>query len=184
LGLGETAVVLGVGGIGQILIQILTKAGVRVVAISRSPRSLEIAAGLGAELCLALEASDAGRRVQQLSGGAGAACVFDCVGTAATMQRASECLKRGGQIIVIGEEPEYPAIDSIQIAQRELEIIGARNGSRQDAAETIDLVARRIINPPIAARYPLERLNEAFDLVRSGKAHGRVVVNVNDTDHV
>ncbi len=85
---------------------------------------------------------------------------------------------RGGQIIVIGEEPEHPAIDTIQIAQRELEIIGSRNGSRQDAADAIQWMVDGIIRPPIARRLPLDEINEGLAMVREGRAHGRVVIEI------
>jgi len=50
------------------------------------------------------------------------------VGTANTMKAAADFAARGGRIVVIGEEADYPAIDTIQIAQRELQIVGSRNG--------------------------------------------------------
>jgi len=153
LELGDTVVVLGTGGIGQILIQILRHAGMRVVGLSRSPRSLELAEQVGADLC---------------------------VGFAATMKTAADCVARAGQIVVIGEEAEYAAVDTIQIAQRELEIIGSRNGSMQDAVDAIQWMAQGIIQPPIMERVPLERINDGLQLVRDGSAHGRVVVTIKD----
>ena len=79
---------------------------------------------------------------------------------------------------MIGEEPEFPEIDTIQIAQRELEIIGSRNGSLNDAADAIALMGQGVIAPPIARTFGLDEINEAMNLVRSGNAHGRVVVRV------
>jgi D-arabinose 1-dehydrogenase-like Zn-dependent alcohol dehydrogenase len=175
---GDAVVVLGTGGIGQILIQILKQVGARVVALSRAAKSLELAKGAGADFCLQLNDRDAARQVIDFSGGLGAVCVFECVGLAATMRTAADCLMRGGQIIVIGEEPDFPAIDSIHIAQHELEIIGSRNGSKQDAADAIQWMAQDIIRPPIVRRLPLEEINAGLDFVRSGAAHGRVVVTL------
>src|SRR6185503_907821 len=103
-------------------------------------------------------------------------CVFECVGTARTMKVAAGLARRGGQIIVIGEEPEFPGIDTIQIAQRELEIIGSRNGSVQDALDTLDLMASEVIRPPIAERLTLEQLNEGLDRMRRGEISGRLIV--------
>ncbi|MFN8007215.1 MAG: zinc-binding dehydrogenase [Terriglobia bacterium] len=87
---------------------------------------------------------------------------------------------RGGQIIVIGEEAEFPGIDTIQIAQRELEIIGSRNGSKQDAMDSLMMMSQGIIKPPVVKTFPLEEIREAMDFVRSGKAHGRVVIKIKD----
>jgi propanol-preferring alcohol dehydrogenase len=175
---GDTAVVLGTGGIGQILIQILKHAGARVVGISRSRRSLELAAEAGADLLIRLDDEAGIKTILDFSGGLGATCVFECVGIAATMRTAASCVMRLGQIIVIGEEPDFPEIDTIQIAQREIEILGSRNGSRQDAADAIEWMAQGIIRPPIVERFPLEAINSGLQLVREGAAHGRVVVTI------
>jgi len=176
---GDAVLILGAGGIGQILIQILKHSGARAIALSRSQQSLKIAEELGADLCLTSN-DEAARRIVEYAEGEGVACVFECVGYAGTMKTAAACAKRGGQIIVIGEEAEFPAIDTIQIAQRELEIIGSRNGSKQDAADAIQWMAQGIINPPIAARVSLDNINEGLEKVRHGTAHGRVVVTVRD----
>ncbi len=173
---GDTAVVMGAGGIGLILVQILKAAGARVAVVSRSQQALCIAAEYDADLMLPADTPDVVDRVAEFTFGQGAACVFECVGTAATMGTAAELAARGGQIIVIGEEPEFPAVDTIRIAQRELEIIGSRNGSRQDAADALDMLAVGAMRPPILRHVPLEQINEALDFMRSGQAHGRIVV--------
>ena len=176
----DTAVVLGAGGIGQIMIQILHAAGTRVVAVSRSQESLDLAARSGAALTVRLGSPDAADRIRAFAGSHldGAHCVFDMVGTAETMKAAAAFAMRCGRIVVIGEEPEFPAIETIQIAQRELEIIGARNGGLQDAIDALEMMSAGIINPPIAKHFPLEQINQAMELLRSGKARGRIIINV------
>jgi len=175
---GDVAIVIGAGGIGRLLVQILNANGVRAVAVSRSAQNLRLAEQAGAELTLPLAAPDTAARLSNFTGGEGAACAFDCVGTAATMKLSADVVGRGGQIVVIGEEPEFPEINTIQIAQRELEIIGSRNGSRQDAADAVAMMASGAITPQIVARYPLDQINEALDYVRSGQSHGRVIVDI------
>src|SRR5262249_37649053 len=120
LQVNDVAVVIGAGGIGQMLIGLLHAAGLRVAAVSLSAPSLESARQYGAGLTVRLGASDSAAQVHSFADGEGAHCVFDCVGTSATMQAAASFARRCGQIVVIGEEPEFPAIDTIQIAQREL----------------------------------------------------------------
>ncbi|MCC6492797.1 MAG: alcohol dehydrogenase catalytic domain-containing protein [Pirellulales bacterium] len=175
--LADPVLVLGVGGIGQILIQLLKHAGARVAALSRSQASLQIAARLGAELCLQAGA-EAIPEIIQFADGEGVACAVECVGLGTTMALAAKCTRRGGRIVVVGEEAEFPAVDTIQIAQRELEIVGSRNGSKQDAQDALRWMASGVIQPPIAERVPLDRINDGLDMVRHGRVHGRVVVKV------
>jgi propanol-preferring alcohol dehydrogenase len=178
LTLGDCAMVLGAGGIGLVMIQILKAAGMRVIAASRSPESLRLAQQSGAELAVALGREDSVGRVRDFAGGWGVDCTFDMVGLATTMSFAAQCAARGGQIVVIGEEPEHPPIHSITIAQRELEIIGSRNGGLQDAVDALAMMSAGMIRPHIDRRFPLDELPAAMEHVRSGQTHGRVIIDV------
>jgi 2-desacetyl-2-hydroxyethyl bacteriochlorophyllide A dehydrogenase len=178
LSANDCAVIVGGGGIGQLLIQILKAAGVRVAVIGRSEETLEIARSLGADVAVRSGAEDTIRQIRQLTGGSGVQCVFDCVGIAKTMDESASYVMDGGKIIVIGEEAEFPAIDTVHIAQRELEIIGSRNGSKQDVIDCLDMMNRGLIKPTIVKKFSLDEIGEAIDVVRHGQAHGRVVIEI------
>jgi propanol-preferring alcohol dehydrogenase len=165
---GDSAAVLGVGGIGLIMIQLLKAAGVRVLAVDRSQASFPQARAAGADEVALVEELGPGN----------VDCVFELVGRAETMRTAATLVRRAGTIVVVGEEAEFPAIDTVQIAQRELRIIGSRNGGMQDAREALAKMASGVIRPVIAATVPLENINAALDMVRRGEAVGRVVVRV------
>jgi propanol-preferring alcohol dehydrogenase len=96
------------------------------------------------------------------------------------MKQSAEYVMRGGQIIVIGEEPEFPEIDTIQIAQRELEIIGSRNGTKQDMDDAIKMVAEGIVTPQIDKIFPLDKINDALELMKRGQSAGRIVIVVKE----
>lgn len=176
----DSAVVLGAGGIGLMLVQLLKHAGVKTVALGRSEESLELAADAGADLALSFDDTETFDRICDFcgNGGAGVDCVFELVGRSNTMKAAAEMVARGGRIVVIGEEADHPAIDTIQIAQRELQIIGSRNGGRQDMIDALEFLSEGIIRPHIARSFPLTEINDALELVRNGTVHGRVVINV------
>lgn len=180
LQVGQSAVVLGAGGIGLMLVQLLKRAGVRTIAVSRSAESLHLAQQAGAELALSIESANTAERIRDFVGPGkdGADCIFEMVGRAKTMRAAAEYACRGGRIVVIGEEADHPEIDTIQIAQRELEIIGSRNGGHQDAVDALEMLAAGIIRPHIAATFALDEINEAMSLVRNGDARGRVIVEI------
>jgi 2-desacetyl-2-hydroxyethyl bacteriochlorophyllide A dehydrogenase len=178
LSVNDCAVIVGGGGIGQLLIQLLKAAGVRVAVTGRSDETLEIARSLGADLTVRSGAEDTMRQLRQLTGGSGIQCVFDCVGIAKTMGESASYVMDGGKIIVIGEEAEFPAIDTVHIAQRELEIIGSRNGSKQDVIDCLDMMNRGLIKPTIVKKFSLDEIGEAIDFVRRGQAHGRVVIEI------
>jgi len=172
---GQKALVIGSGGIGVLLVQILKQAGMTVLATDLSEISCALAREAGADF--AMNAGDPGciAEIRRFSEG-GVDCAFDMVGRTATMTAAAASVRNGGKIVVIGEEPESPAQTSIEIAQRELQIIGSRNGGLDDAREALRLLATGVITPHIDGRFKLQDINEALACVRSGRAHGRVIV--------
>ena len=180
LALGDTALVLGAGGVGQILIQILSASGVRVAAADLDAGKRERAGTLGASLAVDPREDGAVAAIVEFSGAVGVQCVFNCVGSSVTMRFAADVVMRCGRIVVIGEEPQDPRIDTIEIAQKELEIIGSRNGTSQDMMDAIRWVESGAVKPVIGARFPLDEVNAAFDCMRRG-ASGRVIVTVKES---
>jgi propanol-preferring alcohol dehydrogenase len=175
LRLGDTAVVIGTGGVGLVLVQLLKAAGLRVVGIDRSKESLRLARELGADMVEKSGLPETTLKIQDFTLGFGAQCVFNCVGTSQSMRESADYVMRCGRIVVIGEERDYPSINTTEIAQRELEIIGSRNGTRQDTVEAIGLLEAGTVKPPIARHFRLEEINDAFDFLRQGTP-GRVIV--------
>jgi propanol-preferring alcohol dehydrogenase len=169
---GQTAAVIGAGGIGTLVLQGLAARKVKATAIDPSEASRDEALKSGAVRAIAPDAATMGADFDR---------VFDLVGTAQSMGLAGKIIRRGGRIVVVGEEPEFPAIDSIAIAQRELEIVGSRNGSRADAEEALRLMAAGVLRPHVARRVPLAEINEALVALRRGDVHGRIVVTFGDT---
>jgi propanol-preferring alcohol dehydrogenase len=175
LGFGDTALVVGAGGVGQVLIQILKASGVRVAAADVDQAKLDKARELGAALTVHARDAQAAQDVADYSETGGAQVVFNCVGTSASMRFSADAVMRCGRIVVIGEEAQDPRIDTTEIAQKELEIIGSRNGTAQDMEDAIRWVESGKVRPQIGARYPLDEINAAFERMRQGVL-GRVVV--------
>ena len=164
---GQRVAVIGAGAIGLILVQLLVAEAQEVHVANRSSMGREIALAEGAAGAFAIDAPAGEGTFDR---------VFDLVGTAASMGLAGRLIRRRGRIVVIGEEPEFPKIDSIALAQREIELVGSRNGGRADSARALALMAAGVIRPRIARRTTLEGLNDALDALRGGAIRGRVVV--------
>ena len=177
LHLGATAVVMGTGGVGLTLVQILKAAGLRVAGVDRSDASLQLAKQMGADVVAKSGEPETAAKIKDFTHGFGALCVFDCVGKSQTIREGADYVMKCGRIVVIGEERDDVSINTTEIAQRELEIIGSRNGTRQDMLEAIDLLAAGIVKPPIARHFPLDEINDAFAFLRKGTL-GRVIIEV------
>lgn len=174
--LGETVVVVGVGGVGSVVTQLAKAAGAYVIAVDRL--AVKVARGLemGADVALNASETDVETEVRELTDGLGADCVIDVVGNEETLTYGVNTLRHGGRLLVVGYTPEIYGLSGRQIAQNELMLIGSRCGRLQDLASAVQLVAEGRIKSIVTDLYPLEKINDALDDLRASKVLGRAVL--------
>ena len=172
----DVVVVIGVGGVGQLVVQLLRGLGAKIVAISRSENKLAISRELGSDIVVRGGDPDLSRKVRSLDSD-GADCVIDCVGSEESMKDSLASVKRCGRIVMVGEEKALLPADTIRIAQDELELVGSRNGTLENMKNGLELLRSGMLKPIISNVYPLHQINTAIETVRKG-ASGRVVVKV------
>ncbi|RXH16948.1 Gfo/Idh/MocA family oxidoreductase [Bradyrhizobium guangzhouense] len=108
IGLGETACVIGLGLIGQIMVRLLRSAGVVVVGIDRIAQRCQEAEAAGAAAC-AIASDDAAQafraRIDHLTSGHGVDCVFITAGSddLELASRSAALLRDRGRIVDIGK---------------------------------------------------------------------------------
>lgn len=175
LSLGETVMIIGIGGVGSALTQLAHQAGARVIAVDRSPAREVWAYENGAHTFLPASA-DIPAAVRELTGGMGADCVIDVVGKEETMTYGLNSLRRGGRMVIVGYTPDHLPLPGKQLAQNELEVIGTRAGRRHDLSTCVRLFAEGRLKSIVRYQYPLEQVNEALDHLRTGEALGRIVL--------
>lgn len=173
---GETVVIIGIGGCGGAAVQVCHMLGARVIAVDNVASKQQWAAELGADAVVLAGDVDVPRAVRDATAGMGAQCVIDAVGNAATIQAGVDALARGGRLIMLGYTQDRYALDPRQVAVNELEILGTRSGGRQCTADAIRMVADPHWKPIVSDVLPIDRVNDALDVVRSAQALGRVVL--------
>lgn len=100
---GQTAVVVGAGGVGQAIILGLKLAGAsRIIAVDLSEERLAIAAELGATDLIRGDAPDRVEQVRALTGGLGADFAFDAIGVPRVTEGMPDYLKAGGAVVLVG----------------------------------------------------------------------------------
>ncbi len=103
---GETAVVIGLGILGQLVTQYLAAAGARrIIAIDTAPNRLELARASGATHTLALDVKDAVEPIRDLTGGWMADVCFDVTGHHAVLSWAVRLVRRLGRLVLVGDTP-------------------------------------------------------------------------------
>ena len=161
---GNTAVVVGSGMIGLLVIQALRWAGAsRIIAIDRVKERLAMARQLGAtdtfELC-----EDTAASVLSLVGGDGADSVFEVVGYGPALNLALSCVRRGGTCTLVGNLQQTTQDFPLQaVVMKEITILGSCC-SRGEYPLCLDLIARGVIQtePMTSAVAPLSEGAEWF----------------------
>lgn len=165
LRLNDTAVVVGAGMIGLLVIQALRAAGCgRVIALDLDAQRLELAARLGADVTLRSDQGDVPAEIFRLSGGRGADLAFEAVGLAATVELATRCLRKGGALTLIGNLSPRADLLLQDVVTRQLTLYGSCASAGEYPA-CLDMIARGRIQvaPLISAVAPLTQGADWFE---------------------
>ncbi|MGW6794189.1 bi-domain-containing oxidoreductase [Streptomyces chartreusis] len=103
--LGEVALVIGLGLIGQLVVQLLTAAGVRVVGVDPDPARCELAERLGAAACGDPESAAVEAAVGELTDGHGVDQVYLAAGGGSNqpVELAARLCRDRGRVVDIGK---------------------------------------------------------------------------------
>ena len=181
---GANVVVFGLGGIGLNVVQGARMAGANmIIGVDLNPGREALARKFGLTHFVNPQTID-GDLVQHLVAltGGGADYSFECVGNTTLMRQALECCHRGwGESIIIGV-----AGAGQEISTRPFQLVtgrvwkgtafgGARG--RTDVPRIVDwyMDGKINIDDLITHVLPLERINEAFDLMHAGTSIRTVV---------
>ena len=168
--LNDTAVVVGAGMIGLLAIEALRAAGCgRIIAVDLDQRRLDLACQLGANEGLRSDAADVRAVVLERTGGRGADIALEAVGINPTVQLAVGCLRKGGQLTLVGNLSPKVDLPLQAVVTRELTL----NGSCASCGEypaCLDLMASRTIDvdPLLSAAAPLAEGPAWFERLRKG----------------
>lgn len=182
---GSTVAVFGLGGIGLAVIQgaVMANAG-RIIGVDVNPGKFELARALGAtDLVNPRDFPETPIQqvlVDMTKGGVDYS--FECVGNVELMRAALECCHKGwGESTIIGV-----AGAGQEISTRPFQLVTGRvwRGSAFGGVKGRSQLPRMVdqamkgeikIDPFITHTMPLERINEAFDLMHEGKSIRSVI---------
>jgi L-iditol 2-dehydrogenase len=165
LQLNDTAVVVGTGMIGLLVVQALRAAGCGcIVGVDLDPARLDLACELGADVGLKPDAVDVAAEVLALTEGRGADVAFEVVGMSPTLELATQCLRKGGVLTLVGNLTPRTDFLLQAVVTRELTLYGSC-ASRGEYPACLDMIARGIVNVDalISAVAPLSEGATWFD---------------------
>jgi 2-desacetyl-2-hydroxyethyl bacteriochlorophyllide A dehydrogenase len=104
LRLGETVGVVGLGILGQLVVQYLRAHGARrIICVDTFPKRLEMAKAHGATDTLNMDAQSARKPIEEITGGRMLDVVFDITGHPAVLAPASQLLRKMGRLVLLGD---------------------------------------------------------------------------------
>jgi D-arabinose 1-dehydrogenase-like Zn-dependent alcohol dehydrogenase len=171
---GDLVAVHGVGGLGHLGIQFASKFGFHVVAIGRGAENADLAAKLGASRYLDSSAVNAAEELTRMGG---ARVILTTAPNAKAMSALIGGLGANGTMVVVGASPEAIEVSPIQLIMGRRNIQGWASGTPTDSEDTLRFAELSGVRPMIE-KYPLSRVNEAYDRMISGKAQFRVVLTM------
>jgi threonine dehydrogenase-like Zn-dependent dehydrogenase len=171
---GQTMAVIGVGFIGALLVQLASRAGAKVIALSRRPYSQRVARECGAVDALSTDDPHAAiGAVHELTNGVGCMRVIEAAGEQVTLDIASGISAEGGRLIIAGYHQDgLRQVNMQQWNWRGLDVVNAHERDARVAAaglqRAIDAVASGQLDPrPLLTHaFPLHRLSDAFDAMQ------------------
>jgi threonine dehydrogenase-like Zn-dependent dehydrogenase len=171
---GQTVAIIGIGFLGAVLTRLVTNAGARVLAITRRPWALELAAKYGAAECIPMD--DHPRiigRVKELTGGQFCERVIEVVGEQWPLDLAGELTRERGKLVIAGYHQDGPRQVNMWLWNwRGLDVVNAHERDPKVYLEGIRMAVDQVASgkldpaPLYTHRFGLERLNDAFEAMK------------------
>jgi D-arabinose 1-dehydrogenase-like Zn-dependent alcohol dehydrogenase len=171
---GDLVAVLGIGGLGHLGVQFANKFGYRVAAISRGKDSEALARKLGAHIFIDSAATDAAAELQKLGG---AQVILATAPSGKAMTDLLPGLAPRGIMLVIGASGDPVQASTGLMIQGSKRIQGWASGIPTDSEDTLRFAELTGVRPMVE-KFPLDRVNDAYAHMMSGKAQFRVVLTM------
>jgi S-(hydroxymethyl)glutathione dehydrogenase/alcohol dehydrogenase len=181
--IGESVVVIGVGGVGLNIVQFAAMAGAHpVIGIDRLDNKLEMAKRFGATHTInSASVADLGAAIRDIVGPAGADKVIETTGVSSLIETAYETTQAKGRTILVGVPREKVNIYTLPLHFDK--VIKGSEGGHCDPARDIPRLIRLAdagklsYDGIITDEFELDAINDALDLMRSGKS-GRILLRI------
>src|ERR1051325_2177178 len=170
---GDVVAVLGLGGLGHLGVQYAAKMGFKTVAIARGKDKEPLARQLGAARYIDSQSQNPAAELLKLGG---ASVIISTVTVGDAMSAVQSGLAVNGTLMVMGAA-ESLQVGPITLLMGRRSVKGWYSGTAIDSQDTLAFSARLGVRS-MNELFPLERVNEAYARMMSGKARFRVVLKM------
>jgi NADPH2:quinone reductase len=185
---GETLLVLGAaGGVGSAAVEIGKALGATVIAAASTDVKLAFCSDIGADHTINYTTEDLRTRGKELTGGLGADVIYDPVGGDLT-ESAFRAIAWEGRHLVLGfTAGEIPRLPMNLPLLKGASVVGVFWGSftarepelaEANLAAVASMIADGTLRPRITEVFTLDEIVDAYDLLVTRTAMGKVVISV------
>jgi len=171
---GDLVAVHGIGGLGHLGIQYARRMGFRVVALNRGRDKEALAKQLGAHHYVDSESGDINAELQRLGG---ARVILATAPNAKAISVLVDGLGVDGTLLVPAAPSEPLTLGVFPLIMGRRSVAGWYSGTARDSQDTLEFSALSGVHPMIE-KFPLARVAEAYEQMRSGRARFRAVLTM------
>jgi threonine 3-dehydrogenase len=176
----NTVTVLGCGPIGLFAVGVARALGAaKVIAVEPNEVRRSLAKDMGADLLIDPSSEDPVAAVMSATEGRGAEIVLEMSGIPAVVGQGTRMLARGGRMSLLGLPTRPVTLDlTDQVIFKEARLYGVTGREiYRTWQQTSTLLGTGMVDasPVITHRFPLERFEEAFDVMLSGRS-GKIIL--------
>jgi NADPH:quinone reductase len=171
------------GGVGLLLTQMVKMRGGVVIATTSTPEKAELARAAGADHLAGYD--DFGAVVREVTGGDGAAVVYDGVGQATFDESLAALRRRGYMVLYGGASGPVPPLDpqrlntggSLFLTRPTLvDYIATRAELLSRADDLFGWIAQGRLDVRIGGRYPLDQAARAHEDLAARRTTGKLIL--------
>ncbi len=169
---GDVVAVHGIGGLGHLGVQYARQMGFETVAINRGSDKETLARKLGAHHYIDATATDVVAELQKLGG---ASVILATAPNAQAISTLVDGLSPSGKLLVPAAPADPLTINVLSLIMGRRSVAGWYSGTAMDSQDTMEFSAVQGVHPLIE-EYSLDRVEEAYEQMHSGKVRFRVVL--------
>ena len=161
---GSKIAIIGLGGLGLSAVQIATRRGAKVYGIDLDPRKFAQAAKFGAYSCAKSLEGFRGSRFDT---------IFDFAGSGTSTAAATEAVKAGGKVVLVGLSSRTAEIDTYNFVALNVTLQASGGSSLEEVKECLRMIADKELDPLIE-EVSFDHLKDGLDRLARGDVVGRL----------
>lgn len=165
---GMTVGMIGIGGLGQIALEVAVAKGIKVYAVDTSPEARELALKLGA--------ADAFENIKDLTEFK-PEVIIDYAGFGVTTSDAVEAIGFKGKVVLVGMGRLETTLNVTSMITKKVTLVGSNGGTKQDIEEIYELIAAGKVKPKLT-KITFDEIPEGIQRLEDRKVVGRLVANM------